>query len=149
MGSNFSTIRPHAVLVKTTTQAVPTGSTDVEVEFDEAREAQEGMHTAPETFLTAPTTGIYQLTGCVMFEDSSAGTIRMARFSINGSVTNRGRVLMPPTSATNSRMLCSTLYSLTEGDTVALAVQHNAGSDLDIEASNGAGFLSITMVGKA
>ena len=123
---------PGARVYRSAPIAIPDGQV-VEVPMTDAAYAQGGVwSTSQPSRLTAPTTGIYQVSGSVLFQNNGSG-LRAAWVVPSGSTGAPyfGAVqnaITTPGEATSLSL--SGIIRLEAGDAIALAVRQGSGNDL-------------------
>jgi C1q domain len=141
----FGTI-PAARVQKTANQAVP-HSTDATITFDSELFDTAGLHdnVTNNGRLTAPISGIYQVSAGITWAANSTGRRDLAIFKNFFEVLVAGSSTSPNPSPSITTHSASGLVNLAAGDHVFIdAIQTSGGS---LSATNGGSFLAMTWVG--
>jgi hypothetical protein len=135
--ANFGTI-PAVRVHESANQSIPT-STITAIAFDQERYDTAGMHDpASNTLLTAPVSGIYLLTGQVIWAANATGLrdlalIRSSGLTISESDSMPGSNLFDPTTQ------IQTVVQLAAGDSVKLVALQTSGGSLNIHSDGVSG----------
>jgi hypothetical protein len=138
---------PAARAKKSSNQSVPTNAATV-LAFEAEDFDTAALHdqTANNTRLTAPISGVYQVSAGVTWAPNAAGK-RQLQLRVNGTCCSA--VIDGPPSAGNTRQVASDILKLSAGDFVEAAVFHSgAGGPLDAVAGAQT-FLAMAWVGPA
>jgi hypothetical protein len=135
--ANFGTI-PAVRVHKAADQSIPNGSSTAIV-FDEERYDTAGMHDpASNTLLTAPVSGIYLVTGQVLWAGNATGLRDLAVIRSSGPVISESDSL-PGSNLFLPTTLVQTVVRLAAGDSVKLAALQTSGGSLNINSDGVSG----------
>lgn len=142
---------PTARVRRTTSQTINSGSV-TDVSFTTETWDTANLHTTNSPTLDAPVTGVYLITGSVIFQGGSSVGFRELQLNVNNTKPIADSQQDPQTSATDF-LNASTVYRLNAGDNVRMKVQQTSGGNLTVIASSGGAEtspeLSMTWLGPA
>jgi hypothetical protein len=123
---------PRAELIQTSTQSISTGTTGTVTGYSTVN--LRGGFTHASGVLTVPVTGRYNVTAGISWTLASGATgYRITRLLVNGGINyNQSTNAF---SGTLGQTLNVTGLSLTAGDTLAIGVTHNQGTNTNIDGT--------------
>lgn len=124
---------PAARVYRTLPQTIPNTTATV-IAFGPERYDNDGIHdsAANTSRLTAPVSGIYQITGQIAWAANATG-VRQLKVTLNGA-TDIAVITASITADAAHRQQITTLYKLEFGDYVELAVYQSSGGNLNVDA---------------
>jgi hypothetical protein len=149
--AKFGTI-PAARATKTTVQSIPTAQATAltfdDEDFDTGRPF--GLHspTTNNTRLTAPISGVYQVSAGVGWDDNDTGN-RILGLRLNGGACcpSAASFMLAATSGFETRQNVSDMLKLSAGDFIEAMAEQTSGGNLSAVNSIGSTFFAMAWIG--